>query len=321
MKIFALISICIASAISASAVHGQQSSAAQAELFGRGVFSTGLYELPPTFSPDGRTAYFTLSTPAYGRLHIVMESHLREGKWSAPEVASFSGLYSDADPMFSPDGSKLFFLSRRPAPGRAPERRDFDIWYVERSGNGWGEPKHVAAASGPQDEHYVSVASSGALYIASLREDSRGRGDVYRVPFINGVYGEPENLGPAVNSPDHHDTTPYVAPDESYIIFSSFGRPDGRGSQGDLYISTRVNGEWTAARNLGDAVNTIRTEYCPIVSPDGFLYFTSERGFADAPLSARLDTDALNAALTSPGNGLGDVYRISINEVLRLVAN
>jgi hypothetical protein len=31
-----------------------------AELFGAGVFSTGDYELPPTFTKDGRTAYFTI---------------------------------------------------------------------------------------------------------------------------------------------------------------------------------------------------------------------------------------------------------------------
>lgn len=287
------------------------------ELFGEGVFSTGAYDLPPTFTPDGRTAYFTVSTPAYGRLHIIMETRLEGGRWSEPRVASFSGRYGDADPLISPDGNRLFFLSRRPAPGRAPERQDFDIWYLEREGSGWSEPRHVPSASGPQDEHYASVAADGTLYIAAIRPDSRGRGDLYRVPFVNGSYGEPENLGPALSSPDHHDTTPYIAPDQSYIIYSSWGRPDGSGPTGDLYISFRRNGEWTPARSLGPLVNSSRTEYCPVVSPDGrWLYFTSDRGFADSPLTRTLTTSEWSRMLTSPGNGLGDTYRIELRQVL-----
>ncbi len=151
-----------------------------------------------------------------------------------------------------------------------------------------------------------------------MRPDSRGRGDIYRVPFENGRYGQIENLGPAVNSPDHHDTTPYVAPDQSYIIFSSWGRPGGRGSGGDLYVSFRRNGVWTEARPLGGGINTTATEYCPLVSPDGeFLYFTSERGFADQPVGRRLDEGEWNRLLDAPGNGLGDTYRVRLRDALR----
>jgi Tol biopolymer transport system component len=284
-------------------------------LFGAGVFSTGAYELAPTFTLDGRTAYFTVSTPAYGRLHVIMATHFDGNRWSAPQVASFSGQHGDADPLISPDGSRLFFLSRRPAPGRAAGRQDFDVWYVQREGNDWGSPQHVPGASGPADEHYASVAADGTLYIAAIRPDSRNRGDVYRVPLVNGVYGEPENLT-AINSPDHHDTTPYIAPDQSYMIFSSWGRPDGNGTGGDLYLSFRRNGEWTKPKNIGPLVNTVRTEYCPVVSHDGrYLYFTSERGFADAPLQGQLSTADLNRLLSSPGNGLGDTYRVEMSRV------
>jgi Tol biopolymer transport system component len=289
-----------------------------AELFGVGVFSTGQYELPPTFAPDGRTAYFTVSTPAYGRLHMIVETRLDGGRWSEPRIAPFSGRYGDADPMFSPDGSRLYFISRRPTtPGGTP-RGDFDVWVVERRGDGWGEPRHIPEASSPGAEHYVSAAADGTLYIAAVRPDSRGQGDVYRIPFENGRYGPPENLGPAVNSPDHHDTTPVVAPDQSYLIYSSWGRPGGSGSGGDLYVSfRRPDGTWAPARSLGPLVNSPRTEYCPILSPDGrWLYFASERGFADRPLPSPLATAEWTRLLASPGNGLGDTYRVPLGAVL-----
>ncbi|HEV2146315.1 MAG TPA: hypothetical protein VGR37_02770 [Longimicrobiaceae bacterium] len=306
---------------SASAAGAQQpapSVPGAAELFGPGIFSTGRYELPPTFTPDGRTAYFTVSTPAYGRLHVIMETHLRDGRWTEPQVAPFSGRYGDADPIVSPDGSKLFFISRRPLAPGAPPRGDFDIFYVARQGSGWGEPRHVPGASSPGAEHYASVAADGTLYVAAVRPDSRGQGDVYRVPFVDGEYGEPESLGPAVNSPDHHDTTPFIAPDQSWLIYSSWGRPDGSGRGGDLYVSFRQpDGTWGPARSLGPLVNSPATEYCPVVSPDGeWLYFASERGFADRPLDRALGAGEWSALLDSPGNGLGDTYRIRLRPLL-----
>lgn len=296
-------------------------AAAAAELFGVGVFSTGVYELPPTFTPDGRTAYFTVSTPAYGRLHVIMETRLVNGRWTEPVVAPFSGRYGDADPIISPDGSRLFFLSRRPIAPGAPPRNDFDIFYVERRGAGWSDPVHVPSASGPQSEHYASVAADGTLYIAGLRPDNTGRGgDIYRVPLVNGAYGEPENLGPAINSADHHDTTPFIAPDQSYLIFGSFGRADAMDPAGDLYISFNRDGVWSPAVNLGPTINSTRTDYCPTVSHDGrFLYFASERGFADGPLERPLEAADLMERLTSAGNGLGDTYRVEMSAVLAAV--
>lgn len=325
--IFATVPLVLAAGLSGGAASAQQSSpggpadrsAFGAELFGAGTFSTGLYELPPTFTPDGKTAYFTVSTPAYGRLHVIMVTHLQDGGgWSKPRVAPFSGRYGDADPLISPDGSRMFFLSRRPAEPGKEARPDFDIFYMDREANGWGEPRHVPSASTPEAEHYASAAADGTLYIAGIRPDSRGRGDIYRVPLVDGEYGEPENLGPAINSPDHHDTTPFVAPDQSYLIFSSWSRPEGMGPGGDLYISLRQDdGSWGPAKNLGALVNSGRTEYCPVVSHDGqYLYFASERGFADSPLPATVDAEEWERLVSSAGNGLGDTYRIEMSRVL-----
>jgi hypothetical protein len=174
---------------------------------------------------------------------------------------------------------------------------------------------HAGPRQGARPAGRTSISGLCSVLAAAIRSDSRNRGDVYRVPLINGVYGAPENLG-AVNSPDHHDTTPYIAPDQSYMIFSSWGRPDGNGPSGDLYVSFRRNGQWSKPKNIGPLVNTMRTEYCPVVSHDGrYLYFTSERGFADAPLQRQLSSADLNYLLKAPGNGLGDTYRVELSRV------
>jgi Tol biopolymer transport system component len=126
------------------------------------------------------------------------------------------------------------------------------------------------------------VANNGNLYFFSNREDSFGGCDIYISRYIDGRFLPPENLGNAINSPQN-DWDSCIAPDESYIIFSSQNRDDTLGGQ-DLYISFRKeNKAWTKARNMGPSVNSHSGEICPSVSLDGkYLFFTSRRrGKAD----------------------------------------
>jgi Tol biopolymer transport system component len=279
-------------------------------VFGEGTISTGDMELNTAFTPDGRTLYFTKRTPKY-QFWIIVVSHFQRGGWSEPEVAEFSGQYGDFDPFISPDGSKLFFCSTRPAAGQP--KTDFDIWLVEKKGTGWGAPQPLAEPINTKaQEYYPSVASNGTLYFSSSREGGKGRGDIYRARLVDGKYAEPENLGDAINS-QYHDGDPYIAPDESYLVFVSYGRPDGLGD-GDLYISFRRDGAWTKAVNLGPKINSSALDFCPIVSPDGkYFFFTSERGFADQPLQARLTYAQFVKQIHGPRNGLGDIYHLDIS--------
>jgi WD40-like Beta Propeller Repeat len=316
--VLVVLSGCVAT--SATAPASSPASKPGVELFGEGVFSTGDYELPPTFTPDGRTAYFSISTPVYGRMRFIVETHRTAGGWSEPVVAPFSGRYDDVDPFLAPGGGRLYFLSKRPLSGTAA-KSDLDIWYVERSGNEWGEPRHAGdRVNGPADEHYVTATADGTLYISAVRPDSGGAGDVYRVPREGDGYGDPVNLGPVVNSVANHDTTPFIAPDESYLIFGSRGRADSHGDI-DLYVSFRNgDGSWSAPRNPGPRVNSGATDFCPIVSPDGvYLYFASNRTPLSRAFAPPLTGTAVRRFVRSPGNTLADVYRVPLAAVLEAV--
>jgi len=286
---------------------------AEPSLFAEGIISTADMELNTAFTPDGKTLYFTKRTPR-PLLWVIVVSHFRGGKWSTPEVAEFSGQYSDFDPFISPDGKKLYFCSNRPVDGQP--RQDFDIWAVENMPTGrWSSPKHLDAPINTKaQEFYPSVTAAGTLYFSSTREGGKGRGDIWRARLVDGKYGEPENLGEAINS-QFSEGDPFIAPDESYLIFVSYGRPEGLGD-GDLYISSHLNGEWTKAVNLGPGMNSSALDFCPIVTSDGkFFFFTSERSFADKPLDERMTSQLLQKRLNSPGNGLGDIYRVDMSVV------
>jgi Tol biopolymer transport system component len=280
-------------------------------LFGEGVISTPDYELNAAFTPDGRTVYFTKSTTNLGFWTIVV-SHFRNGAWTTPEVAPFSGQYSDADPFVSPDGKRLFFISRRPVPGFS--RREPHIWFVERTSAGWSEPKNVTILNGDSGEYYPSVAADGTLYFAAIRPGGKGRNDLYRSRIVDGAYQAPENLGEPLNSPLNEGDT-VVAPDQSFLIVTITGRPDDMGAS-DLYISEHKDGAWSAPRHLGPKVNSKALEFCPILSPDGkYLFFTSARGFGQEPLERPLSYGELLDRLRGIRNGLGNVYQIDLSAI------
>ena len=100
------------------------------ELVGPGVISTPDDEFGFALTPDGKTAYFVKRTPTTNTRprSTICVSRLRGGRWSEPEVASFSGTYNDVGAAVSPDGRRLVFASDRPSVGDSCYwRSPFDI--------------------------------------------------------------------------------------------------------------------------------------------------------------------------------------------------
>lgn len=281
-------------------------------VFAPGVISTGDDESHPTFTPDGRMLYFLRNTPLFDHWTVVV-SRFVDGRWSTPEVAPFSGRFNDADVAFSPDGSSLYFISDRPAAPGGKSRDDTDVWMMRKTADGWSEARHLDAVSSPGYEWFPTVTDDGTLYFGSARRDGNrgpaGTSDLWRSRLVDGRYTEPENLGDVINT-SGQDIEAWVAPDESYIIFSSKGRADSRGSY-DLYISYRRGETWSEPQNLGDTVNSEGWEFGARMSPDGrYLFFTSNRKMFERPLERRLSYPELIDMLHSPGNGLRDIYQV-----------
>src|SRR5687768_16000742 len=69
------------------------------------VLSTGDDESHASVFPDGHTLYFLKNTPSFD-FYTIVYSELRAGKWSRPQVAPFSGRYSDCDIVFTADSRR-----------------------------------------------------------------------------------------------------------------------------------------------------------------------------------------------------------------------
>lgn len=256
---------------------GQEPPGTKAELFAPNIISTDQSEIGSVFSADHTEFYFTTWTEATGTK--IMVTRQVDGTWLEPVVASFSNHPTDVDVAISSDDSKIFFGTRRPRPGGTVDQRNgFDIWYANRDGSDWSEEEWLGpVVNSGASQVYPTVTANGTLYFQAVRDGGYGKADIYRSRLVDGVYQEPENLGPTVNS-EHYEGDVYVAPDESYLIISIYGRGDDLGD-GDLYVSYRTsNNAWTTPRNLGPGINSNQRDFCPMVSPDGkYLFFSSKR--------------------------------------------
>ena len=278
------------------------------------VICTGDDESHASVFPDEHTLYFLKNTPSFD-FYTIVYSELRNGKWSRPSTAPFSGHYSDADIVFTPDGRRAYFVSARPVNGQP--RDDMEIWTVERTASGaWGEPRHVAELSSPTDEWFPTLTADGTIYFGSDRPGGVGGTDIWRARFVNGKFAPPENIGPPVNTKGD-EIEPFIAADEQLLVISARNRGDAVGAY-DIYVAKRRGAAWETPHHPGPPLNTAGWEFAPRVSPDGKIFiFTSNRGFGSKGPDRPLTFDQLERRLHSPGNGLRDIYYVSADVLLR----
>jgi hypothetical protein len=286
---------------------GQKPPGMTPEVFAPGILSTGMNEASLVFSPDGNSMYYNITHLTHGFTAIVFREQ-KKGLWTEPRVASFSGKFNDSDAFFSYGSQKLFFTSDRPQENGG-EAGNLDIWEVERVETGWSEPKNLGAEINSEDiDVNPCVTRDGTLYFASTRAGGHGAHDLYRSRLKNGKYTEPVNLGKAINSPNF-ESSPFVSPDESYIIFNVFALEKGVKRSG-LHISfKKKDGSWSEAVNMGNVINDLKPAVFAFVTYDGkYLFFTNTK-VPYLPYEGKaLTYNEITQMYTSPQNGSGDIY-------------
>ena len=272
-------------------------------IFAPGFISTNLNELNGNFGPEGKAFFFSLDAPRGDFATILHTTMDASGTWSEVKIAPFSGKFSDVDPVFSPQGNQIYFCSDRPRPSDST-RKDFDIWRVDREGDAWKEPLHLGnKLNTPRNDWYCSSTRDGTLYYSTW-DPERNTDDIFSAAADDGY--EPVNIGGGVNT-GSAEFDPFISPDESYLLFSSYRR-SGHGNA-DLYISFKVDGEWSEAQNLGEKINSSGKDYCPWVSTDGkYLFFTSMRTEKPYHEMDEITLPGLRKKMLDIDNGMGNVY-------------
>ncbi|WP_313928929.1 hypothetical protein [Pseudoxanthomonas sp.] len=314
-------------ALSCLIVHAPsvQAGTGAGELLAPGVVSTPHNETSATLSPDRGTLYFMRGDLASADTAI-LSAQWRDGRYQDVRVAPFSGVWKDSEPHVSPDGTRLYFVSNRPVAADGPAlvatrgRASFpgaNLWYVERRGEGWGEPVHIGGeiARVPMVYNPV-VAANGNLYFSSHREDAGAGYQIYVAAPEGTGWSAPRQLalGKGVQA-NHMD--PAIDPRERFILFAG-DEGDSAGSA-DIYIAFRTpTGEWGTPIRLPGEVNTQYLENAPALGRAfGELFVTSMRLPAVAFPKPPQDVQALEHRLDGPLNGSRNVWRFDISDLLR----
>lgn len=245
-------------------------------LFAPGVVSTKKVEYAASLTYDVKEVYFARSEQEWGKGEMkstIYHSRLLENSWSEPEVVSFSGLYDDSDPHITYDGTRLFFISKRPSSAKTISA---DIWMVAKTESGsWGQPIRLSdPINSEQSEYSPTTDGKGNLYFASTRSGGLGQGDLYMAKMEEGVFGTPINLGNTLNSATG-EWNLEVSSNGQVLLFEASGREQNVSPYGDLYISFKQGDAWTVPQNVSELNTSGSDLYAHIEEESNMLYYTS----------------------------------------------
>ncbi len=246
---------------------GQKPPGKTPELFAPGIISTkdGV-EFSCTYTPDGNEFYFTRRQQ--GGTNHVYYTKIKNGRWTKPEIAPFTGGFWANEPSVSPDGKRIFFGSKRPRNDDNVPENGASIWYAERRGEYWKNPVYFGPGM-----MYVTASANGSIYYTDKSSGSYAKCYLAWKSYKNNKYSDQQTViipETGLYGPAH----PYITPDESYLIYDKNGE--------FLIIFRKADGTWSKPVKFGKSVNTDVTENCAYVSPDGkymfFSRFEEEKG-------------------------------------------
>jgi len=222
---------------------GQNPPGTSPILFAPDLIGTEYREAAVTFSPDAKEFYFRRRGGEYINNALVVVKP-EENQWVESIIAPKSG-----EPFIAPDG-KTMHLGRN---------------YRIKDSIGWSAVKPLGAPFDKFPIMRLTVASNGTYYFDEASES----GPLRYSRLVDGKHEEPKKLNVDVGVWNAH---PFIAPDESYIIWDD-QRESGYGDS-DLYISFRQkDNSWGPAINLGDKINTEFEDAYGSISPDGKYFF------------------------------------------------
>jgi len=225
------------------------------------------------FSPDGSEVFYSVYVSGRHPQKIFVAKR-SNGVWGEPSVASFSGTYKDGGPLFSRDGERIYFYSKRPIAPSTVANDDYDIWFVQRTGDGWSRPIHVEGdVNTDHDESTYTITGNGDLYFSRRTADSKDF--LYKTSRAGDLLETPEIIKEL--SDQQSSREPVSIEGEDFFIFTN-NVQKGRFYYTSLHVSFKsTDGSWTRPKDMGDMINSGEGRF-PSLSPDGReFYFLSYR--------------------------------------------
>jgi hypothetical protein len=234
-------------------------------------------------------------------------------EWSSPQELPepVNSLGWEDSPQVTPDGNAIYFTYFRidpilwgtkkklrlgPMRPNWPKGEPFESYgaelYVARKVNGqWQTPQHVGPEVNlPEDAEgdvWISADERRILFTNGDGSPKRKRG-IYFAEKQGTRWGQPVQASSIGFPFDAGDENPHLTMDEQTLFWES-KRRGGRGKE-DIWISRKVNGQWSSPQNAGSNVNSGGTEGSPF-SLDGRTLYWDDKGGGAGIFRSILQTD------------------------------
>ncbi|NSW44388.1 MAG: PD40 domain-containing protein [Bacteroidales bacterium] len=241
-------------------------------------------EYYPYISPDEEIMVFTRKIPLWKNASPASDntqedfyiSYYKDSIWTKaiPLQGNVNTRSNEGAQTITADGKYMVFT----ACNRSDGKGSCDLYYSEKTANGWSKAKNISEINTSAWESQPSISANGKeLYFSSERIDGIGNSDIY-VSYrrSDGSWGKPQILDTVINTP-MAETSPFIHPDGNTLYFCSNGHWGVGGF--DIFVSRRdQEGKWTKPVNLGYPINTTKNEIGLVVSASGKrAYITSSR--------------------------------------------
>lgn len=227
----------------------------------------------PVMTADDETLIFTGLTE--NKDENIYITHRIPGGWDVPEEISktINTANNEGTCSISADGRTLVLT----ACNRPDSYGGCDLYISKKQGNEWSAPQNLGETINSRSwESQPSLSADGrTLYFASDRRGGQGKLDIwYSVLKNKGIWSEPKNLGPGINTPDD-DNAPFIHANGRTLFFASNGLPGMGGF--DIFLSQKVDTTWSAPRNIGYPINTQTDQVALYISANGKkAYYTDD---------------------------------------------
>jgi outer membrane protein OmpA-like peptidoglycan-associated protein/tetratricopeptide (TPR) repeat protein len=235
-----------------------------------------LAEYLPSQTIDGTQLFYTRRVELYNE-DFFGSKRVKGGNWetASPLKGSLNTPQSEGAMMISQDGEWLVFTGCY----RPDSYGGCDLYISYRTPSGWSAAKNLGSKinSDQWESQPCLSPDKRELYFASRRAGGLGGSDIYVSRLLdNGEWGDPENLGPGVNT-TADEQCPFIHADNQTLYFTSSFWP-GYGDDDLFYVRKEPNGSWSVPVNLGYPINTIDREGTLFITADGkTAYYSSER--------------------------------------------
>lgn len=217
------------------------------------------FHAPPIFSPEGTEVYWTWMSTEHRNIQYMK---LIDGVWTQPSPIPFGYTEGSDSPFITSDGTKFIFIKGHFSGSSGPG----NVCLAEKTDGEWMSPQILGSEVNQNGAHWqVSMADNQNLYFGTQE-------DIYFSEYVNEEYTTAEKLGSMINTDDSYEGSPFIAPDESYLIF------DRANPYADLYISFKqTDGSWGDAVNMEELNETYHELYANVSSDGRFIMFLSNR--------------------------------------------